>query len=203
MKKLALLLLLVILVAASCNKTASNTTPPPAPAPTPTPPAAPTSQTYSNATYGFEFDYPLYMQFVTPTYPSLQDKIVQVQISADQYPKTNFGDAAFSVSAQAAKDLAACLKLTPPENGDGFKTKITLDGVDFYMTKSSGAAAGNLYESSVYRTVKAPNGACLEITETIHTGNIGNYPVGSVTEVNKADVQARLDTILNSFKFTN
>jgi hypothetical protein len=202
MKKLLLIVSLIALTAASCNKPASNdqthNTPPPPP-----PPATPTTQSYSNATYGFSFVYPTYMTFVTPTYASLQDKVTQVQIGKDQYPGTNFGDAAVSVSAQFAKDLAACLKLTPPENGDGFKTKASINGVDFYMTKSGGAGAGNLYESNVYRTVKSQNGACIEITETIHTSNIGNYPAGTVTEVNKADVQAKLDSVLQSFKFSS
>jgi hypothetical protein len=205
MKKLFITLVVIMAVAASCNKNNPPVTPPsppPAQTPPPTPPVSPTTQKYSNATYGFSFDYPVTAQFVTPSYPDLQDKIVQVQIGKDQYPNTNFGDAAFSVSAGAAKDLAACLKLSPPENGDGFKTKVTINGTDFYMTKSSGVGAGNLYESNIYRTVRSTGGACIELNETIHTSNIANYPAGTVTEVNKADVQTKLDTILNSFKFT-
>jgi len=204
MKKLLITLIAVSAIAAACNSqpVTVSPSPTPTPAPTPTPtPVTPTTQTYSNATYGFVFDYPLYMQFVTPVYPNLQDKIVQVQIPQTNYPGTNFGDASFSVSAQSAKSLADCLKLTPPENGDGFKTKVSINGVDFYMTKSSGAGAGNLYESNVYRTVKAPNGACLELNETIHTSNIANYPTGTTAQVDMADVQAKLDSVLHSFKF--
>src|SRR6185436_9291971 len=128
--------------------------------------------------------------------------IVQVQIPASHYPGTNFNDGAISISAASAKDLAACLKLSPPQNSDGFATKIIINNVDFYMTASSGAAAGNLYESKVYRTLKTLEGACIEINQTIHTANIGNFPVGSVSEVNKTNVQAILDDVLNSFTFT-
>jgi hypothetical protein len=198
MKKF-LVLAAIILTAAACNKSnENNQTPPPPP-----PAVTPTTQTYTNATYGFTFEYLKEMKFVTPTYPNLQDKIVQMQISKDQYPGTNFGDAAFAVSAQSAKSLADCLKLSPPENGDGFKTKVNINGVDFYMTASSGAGAGNLYESKIYRTVKSPNGACIELNETLHTGNISNYPEGSVTQVNKTNVWNKLDSVLNTFKFTN
>ncbi len=202
------LIVLVILLAGGViflfldNKTTPETINPPVTTPTPTPtPPTPTTQTYSNATYGFNIEYPLYMKFVTPNYANLQDKIVAIQIPREEYPKTNFGDAAISVSAQAASSLADCLKLAPPEGSDGFKTKVVINGVDFYMTKSSGVGAGNLYESNVYRTVKAPNGACIEIAATIHTSNIGNYPAGTVTEVNKPQITAKLDTVVNSFKF--
>ena len=197
MKKILVLLAAVGLVAAACNNTPQSTNNPPPPPPA----AAPTTQTYSNATYGFEFQYPVSMNFVTPTYANLTDKIVQVQIPQSAYPGTNFGDAAFSVSASGAKDLADCLKQNSPENGDGFKTKVSINGMDFYMTSSNGAGAGNLYESKVYRLVKSTGGSCIELNETIHTGNIGNYPAGTVMEVDKTDVQAKLDTILNSFSF--
>jgi len=141
------------------------------------------------------------MQVVTPTYGYLKDEVVQVQIPKSAYPGTNFDDAAISVSAQSAKSLNDCLALTPPEGSDGFKTKATINGVDFYMTNSNGAGAGNFYESKVYRTVKSPGGICIEISETIHTSNISNYPPGTVTEINQSDVQAKLDPIVQSFKF--
>ncbi|HEV8601078.1 MAG TPA: hypothetical protein VGQ87_00580 [Patescibacteria group bacterium] len=190
MKKLLFLIAAFALVAAACNKTSDNNN------------QTPTTQIYSNATYGFEFTYPVYMKFVGPTYASLQDKIVQLQIGQEQYPNTNFSDAAFAISATAPKDLADCLAQNPPEGSDGFKTKVTINGIDFYMTGSTGAAAGNLYESKIYRTMRGAIGDCIELNETIHTSNIGNYPAGAVTEVDKADVQAKLDSILNTFKFT-
>jgi hypothetical protein len=201
MKKILIIAAVIALAAASCN---NSQTPPPDQTPTPTPtPTAPAAQTYNNATYGFSFTYPDEWHFVTPTYASLQDQIVQVQLAGDQYPGTNFGDAAFTVSAQYAASLADCLKLSPPENGDGFKTPVVINGATFYKTASSGAGAGNFYESTVYRTVNAPNGACIELNETIHTSKIGNYPTGTVTEVDKTAVQARLDALLNSFQFSD
>ena len=200
MKKILIIVGLLALTAAACNQQPTSQTPTPPPTPVST---TPTTQTYTNGTYGFKFDYPTSMLFVTPTYANLEDKIVQVQIPQSTYPKTNFGDAALSVSSQFAKDLASCLKLSPPEGSDGFKTKATINGVNFYMTNSNGAGAGNFYEGKVYRTIKAAGGACIEVAETIHTGNIDNYPTGTVVEVDHTDVQAKLDTVLNSFKFTN
>lgn len=163
---------------------------------------APANQVYANQTYGFQFAYPENFEFVTPTYPNLQDKIVQLQTKANAYPNTNFNDAAFSASAQFAKTLQDCLALSLPESANkGFNTKTSINGVDFYMNKGAGAAAGNIYDQTVYRTLKGQN--CIELSETIHTGNIGNYPPGQVTEVDKGQIQNQLDSILQSFKFTN
>ena len=104
----------------------------------------PSLQTYKNSTYGFEFQYPQGLNFVTPSYANLQDKITQLQIPQTDYPQTNLGDAAIAISASNAKSLSDCLSQNPPENSDGFKTKTSINGTDFYMTKSSGVGAGNL-----------------------------------------------------------
>lgn len=195
MKKLFLVLALA-LVAAGCNNESKQTlNPQPEPVQ-----QTPKAQTYKNATYGFEFQYPADVGFVTPTYALLQDKIVQLNIAGTDYPKTNFVDAGFAVSAQYAKTLAECLALNAPENSDGFTSPTVINGVTFHFTKGSGAGAGNRYDSTIYRTLLG-NQTCIEINETIHTGNIGNYPAGTVTEVDSSKVQTRLDSMLNTFKF--
>ncbi len=194
MKKI-FLLAAIALVAAACNQQANNQN---------NNQPQQTSQqlqTYKNYTYGFEFQYPADLGFVTPNYASLEDKIAQISIQNGSYPKTNFGDAAFSVSAQFAKNLQGCLKLNAPENADKFNTKVTINGIDFYMSRGTGAGAGNYYESRAYRTLSG-GGTCIELLETLHTGNIYNYPAGTVTEVDKNAVWARLDQMLNSFKLT-
>ncbi len=186
-----LLFAAIALVAAGCNQQSQQQQ---------TPPPASTTQVYSNGTYGFTFQYPQDLSFVTPNYATLQDKIVELSIPHDAYPKTNFGDAAFSVSASYEKTLADCLKASPPENSDGFKTQTTINGTTYYMTKGSGAGAGNRYNTTAYRTFKGTQ-TCIEINETIHTASIGNFTPGSVTEVDSAAIQTRLDNILNTFKF--
>ncbi len=179
---------LLMLVGAGCNQLPS----------TPSGDMTSTLQSYRNGTYGFTFTYPSTMEFVTPSYPLLQDKIVQLSIPQTGYPKTNFGDAAFSVSASYAKTLSACLAANTPQNSDGFKKEAEINGTTFYFTKGAGAGAGNRYDSTIYRTLVGGQ-TCLELNETIHTTNIANYPSGTVTEIDKNVVQARLDAILNSF----
>lgn len=194
MKKLLLVTSLMLVNVAWCDKQPNQSHKPPSP-------AASNTKTYSNATYGFTFDYPASMQLVTPTYGNLKDEVVQVQIPKSAYRGTNFDDAGIGVSAQSAKSLNDCLALTPPEESDGFRTKTTINGVDFYMTNSNSAGAGNFYESKVYRTIKNTGGTCIEISETIYTSNIDNYTPGTVTEVSQSDVQTKLDPIVQSFKF--
>lgn len=176
----------------------------PTPQPTQTPPAQipPESQTYLNGTYGFKFTHPSNFVFVTPTYANLEDKIVQLQIDSKMYPKTNFGDANLAVSAVYAKSPDDCLAMNPPEGATGFKVKTLIKGFDFHKAKSSGAAAGNLYEATVYRGFFG-NQTCIELTEMIHTMNLANYQPGAVTEVDKKDVQKKLDDMLQSFEFTS
>lgn len=200
MKKIFLLggvLAVITLIGASCpSNGAPNVTPP-----TTTPPTTSSAtQTYKNGTYGFEFQYPVNMVFVTPNYTLLQDKILELQIPGNDYPDTNFGDAAISVSASFAPSTSSCLALDLPIS-NGFKVQRDINGVTFNVATSTEAAAGNLYDSTIYRALVGGQ-LCVELKETIHTGNIANYPSGTVSEVNKKVVQNQLDSILNTFKFT-
>lgn len=196
MKKITFALIFTSLLAAGCNYQAtnqnSNNTN------TANTNTAEQMQTYHNSSYGIEFQYPETMQFVTSTYAMLDNKVAELQIPQTDYPNTNFGDAAFSVSTVSATSLDQCLKMNAPENGDGFKTQTNVNGRTFYMTKSSGAAAGNRYDSTVYRTLV--NQTCYELLETIHTSAIENYPAGTVSSVDPTPIQAKLDSVLNTFQ---
>jgi len=193
---------LLLLLAAACNKTGQNNQNNQTGQNQTQNNQQPALQTYHSLTYGFEFQYPQEWGFVTPTYAELQDQIVQLNLPQTAYPKTNFGDAGFAASAQFAKDLPACLAL-PANTLEGAKftqdNPKTINGVTFYEKDGTGAGAGNLYETHAFRTFRG--NLCLELSETLHTGNIGNYPAGTVTEVNHQEVFSRLDQILNSFKF--
>jgi hypothetical protein len=203
-KKTSILLTLV-LVAAACNtKAKPSQLPPPTSgsgqSQTQTPPPTPQS-TYSNSQYNFSFSYPNSFVQVTATYGNLSNQIIQAQLGRTDYPKTNFGDADFNVSQEAAANLAACLKFqypaaptpaTPPQK--------EINGTNYYLLKGDDAGAGNFYNSTIYRTFI--NGNCFELNQTIHTSDIGNYTPGTVTQVDTVPIQAMLDGILNSFKFT-
>lgn len=157
------------------------------------------TQTYQNATYNFRFDYPTEFKFVDPTYGRLKDQVVQIILGKQNYTGTNFSDAAFTVSRSNVQNKNECLSTANLESGSGFTETETINGVTFYKAETRGAATGNLYDSRLYRTYQ--NNVCFELAETIHTTNVGNYPPGTVTEVNKDPIWNNLHTITSSFKF--
>ncbi len=156
-------------------------------------------QTYKNGSYNFQFQYPPEFSFVTPAgYSNLGpngEQIVQIQADNKNFPNTNLDDYAFTVSNQY--NYADCLKSVND------KTPLTqtqdINGVTVYKDTTTGAAAGNLYDSQIYRTIR--DNWCYELTLTVHTGNIGNYPTGTVTEVDKNKIFDILNGILSKFKF--
>lgn len=200
MKKLALLSIILFLFAGCNSRSYTQNQSTIKNSQNPTQSLENQTQTYRNGTYGFEFQYPTNMLFVTPSYAHLQDKIVELQIPQGTYPKTNFVDAAFSVSASYSKSLADCLAQNPPEGTDGFKTKATIGGQIFYKTKSYGAAAGNRYASAVYRALLGTQ-TCIELNETIHTADIHLFTPGTAAGIDANQVSKKLDNILNTFKF--
>lgn len=203
-KKFAILLTLV-LVAAACNSKVQPSQPPAnssgsGQTQTQTPPPPPQS-TYTNSKYNFSFSYPNSFTQVTPTYGNLSNQIIQVQLGNTDYPKTNFGDADFNISQEAAANLVACLKFQyPAAPSSATPAQKEINGINYYVLTGDDAGAGNFYSSTIYRTFI--NGNCFELNETIHTTNIGNYTPGTVTQIDTAPIQTMLDGVLNSFNFT-
>jgi hypothetical protein len=209
MKKTLFIMMAFVLLALGCNKAVAPTTnnnlanfqvPPSNQINSNNNSPAPALQTYSNSSYNFEFQYPPEFSFTDPSYANLEHKIVQVGLARSEYPGTNFDDAALSVSNGFSASLKECLSKDLPENAKGFQETRNLNGAAFYYGTGGGAAAGNLYARKIYRALR--NNGCIEVIETLHTSNIGNYEPGTVKEVDPAAVWQRLDQVVNSFKFT-
>lgn len=145
---------------------------------------------------------------------------------------TNFSDAKFTISFGAnQKSLDNCMIDIQGESWSGYKagTKdmesagsvwgagsvdnvsgvkqnqtVKIGGIDFKKFESGGAGAGNFYETTSYRAVRA--GQCIAIEYTIHTTNIGAYsPEQNIKEFtieDKAKLKEVLDTITKSVKFS-
>jgi hypothetical protein len=161
-----------------------------------------TTKTYADQGYGFSFQYPEASVLEEPTITFFDGAVVaqlaQVSFPRELYPKTNLVEALFTVNSARLSPLNCTSQFTVPPSGDAKQVQIS--GNPFTFVKVSDAGAGNLYESRVYRGERGDT--CFEIMLTIHTGNIGNYTAGSVTEVDKIKVWSKLTQILNSFKFT-
>jgi membrane-bound inhibitor of C-type lysozyme len=72
-------------------------------------------------------------------------------------------------------------------------TFISEKGHTFSVASTSGAAAGNRYEETVYAT--QGKSMCLAVRYFIHYSVFENYPKGSIKEFNKQTIQSTFDTI--------
>ena len=113
--------------------------------------------------------------------------------------KTNFGDARFTVGTSADSDaLKNCLVYN--YGPVGTTSEAVINGRQFTKMNFADAGAGNLYETTSYRTIY--NGQCYAVEYTIHSGNIYNYsPDQGVKEFDKAKITSVLEGMAQSFKF--
>ncbi len=193
MKKIFASLFVIALIGAGCNKSEPVK---------PTPPTPITDnnswQTYRYQPYGFEFKYPASWVFVQPSFKTLTDSIVSVQTPENLYPKTNFSNAVVTVNASVGISENQCLSNS--QTKAPLLEPLTINGQTFYVESTTDAGAGNFYDSKIYKTVH--DKVCLEVIETIHTTNVGNYEPGTVTEVDQTEIKKLLQDILLTFKFT-
>ena len=155
-------------------------------------------QTYRSIQYSFEFQYPPDFGFNQATNTFLPDYLVQLEPLQNKHPGTNYAGSSFAVSTGFTKTAHECLA-SQQDKKPLTESKI-INGVTFYRDEFTGAAAGNIYDSTLYRTWN--NTLCLEAALTIHTSNIANFQPGTVTEVDQSKPMAVLLQILDTFKFT-
>lgn len=119
---------------------------------------------------------------------------------AFQDKKTNYSEAFMTLaSGNDAQTLASCLK-DPRTKAALTKTEV-VNGTTFYTAEDTGVGAGNFYHSLLYRAIH--NNRCYEVALTVHTGNIANYPSGTVTEFDENQAYSVLKQMLGTFKFAN
>jgi hypothetical protein len=111
-------------------------------------------------------------------------------------PTTNLGEAYFLLSTlDDAQAVATCAQPLPQlETVTGQKT---FNGYTFTQSEAIGVGAGNIYDQVIYRT--AYNNICYEVVFFMHSGNIGNYPPGTVVEFDRAALVQKFEQVLASF----
>jgi membrane-bound inhibitor of C-type lysozyme len=127
--------------------------------------------------------------------------LAKLVIPSSFEPKTNFGDATFTIGTSA--DLSAVAECTTYAESGGaalVKSQVTINGVTYTKFVTSDAGAGNIYQTTSYRTIR--NSQCYAIEYTIHSANIQNYsPDQGITAFDQNKVQSLLEAIVQSLRF--
>jgi len=92
--------------------------------------------------------------------------------------------------------VSSCTQPAVP-SGETITGQETINGYVFTRSVFSGAAAGNRYDQVIYRTVW--HDTCFEVIYLIHSGNIGNYPPGTVVEFDREGLLAKFNAVLATF----
>ena len=129
--------------------------------------------------------------------------VVQLAFPEDafQTPRTNYGGAYLIISIGTDKpSIDNCYKkpshmLLLGANAEPSDTQL-INGRIFYTDIFKDLAAGSIYDSKIYRVLV--DGRCFEVTQTIHTGNISNYPAGTATEFDQSKAMSILNQILET-----
>jgi membrane-bound inhibitor of C-type lysozyme len=115
-------------------------------------------------------------------------------------PQTNFAEAKLTVGASS--DPAAVASCNLPESWyltKGAQT-VSINGTSFTKFKFGGAAAGNFYETTSFRSLR--DSMCYAVEYTIHSTNIGNYPPElGIKKFDEQAVESLLNNIVQSYKF--
>ena len=124
--------------------------------------------------------------------------LAKIAVPMNFEPGTNFGGAWFTVGTSADPSAVATCLMNPMSD-QSTAAQVMLGGIPFTELKFSGAAAGNRYDTTSYRTVR--NNQCYAVEYTIHYGVFENYPAGAVKKFNEVKVQNALDKVARSFRF--
>jgi len=130
--------------------------------------------------------------------------LVKIAFPNDAFrmPRTNFDEAYVVISMGTDRQsLTGCYSLSSVGGNKELIDNVAINGVEFKVGYVTDVAAGNIYSSNVYRTIFSNR--CLEVVETVHTGNIQNYPEGSVAEFDKNKATVILDKIIQTLTLSN
>lgn len=168
-------------------------------------------QTYADSSAGYSIAYPIdfsanesnspapstdwYANNVEQT-PGI--KTFTLTVPASFEPQTNFVDATLTVGySQNDKAIADCLIA---QNGEATTSTQTIGNATFTVFTSNNAGAGQLYETTSYRTTHA--GACYAVEYTVHSAELGNFPASyNLQQFNESQVDSLLNRIVGTFTF--
>ncbi len=202
-------------VSSKSPKVKPNPVPPVSQNQTPTEPPKPPvvqTKTYTDVAKTFSFSYPTTLTAADgdakkPWRSNSQvsgKQLASVIIPGTTQPLTNLSEATFTVGMSTdAKAIQTC---STPVNGEVARGQMTIGGVLYKKFNITSGAAGNLYDTTSYRTLKTTgnNKQCYAIEYTIHSTNIGNYtPDQGIKGFNIEVITKTLEDMAQSFSFTS
>jgi hypothetical protein len=159
------------------------------------------NRTYTDQRLSFSIDYPstasTTADFSTGYLPVTQTPVVAIELPRSMFSGTNLTEAGLYIGATTTPTGITNCTIPSQVNNETATTSTMLGGQQFGVFTSTGVGAGNIYQEKVFRTIQ--NGACLEIVELLHSGNIGNYPAGTVTQFDQAEFSGILDAIAKTY----
>ncbi|MDR3571813.1 MAG: hypothetical protein P4L81_06520 [Candidatus Pacebacteria bacterium] len=167
--------------------------------------------TYTNPSAGYSITYPTAFAVTTSNSPAPSTdwrvnnvaqapgiKTFTLTVPSSFEPQTNFVGATLTVGySQSNLALADCLIA---KNGEATSTTQSINNATFAVFTMRNPGAGQLYDTTSYRTTHA--GACYAVEYTIHSAQLGNYPQSSgMQQFDETRVSALLAAIVGTFKF--
>ncbi len=161
---------------------------------------------YTDPRYNFSIYYPSTATVRAAGFdgylPLTQTPVVAFTLNPDMFQGTNLSDAGVYVGATSTPAIVANCTNADQNSGETAATSsVTVGSVTFNEFDSTGAAAGNIYQEKIFRSVV--DGSCLEFVELLHSGNIDNYPSGTVTAFDEAEFSGILDAMFNTLAVSN
>lgn len=125
-----------------------------------------------------------------------------VTFRAEQpYPGTNYFDGFVQIAtAQTSESQCMTAQRDGETNSVNMEADEFVSGIPAFTANFNGAAAGTFMESSVTHVYHG--GICYEMSMNIFSGNIGNYPEGTVTEFPEDEVRSVMQAIIDSAAIT-
>lgn len=165
---------------------------------------------YRNASFGYELTYPNEYRmlsgeqdiqsagYIPPCDPKAATCLF---LSSDFFGKTNFGGAGLGVNILENTDETKCMNLLTADSRIQPHEEV-VNGVKFKVAGEGDAAMSHQMRGTLYRTFH--NGICYELEKRINTSSFEVYESGTIdrfTDTEEQEVQASLDSILQSFRF--
>jgi hypothetical protein len=180
----------VIWQKAASSQIQAEPTPPP-------PPPAPVTHTYSTSTFSLIYPdgYTVDEMYAYQGVPKKPISGVKFVIPGTMATGTNLSIDS-GVSVESLPRAKAC-------TGDIYiyqnvkASEFTVGSTTWSVASTSDAGAGNFYEEQVFAVKDSK--PCIAVRYFIHSTNVENYPVGTVTQFDKNALLKSFDSIRDSF----